>query len=130
MDFYYYSVRYYNKSCLSNSFRVLSMHLNFSSITYYEKIQEINNKLTWDNQVAAEQEENFNLSYATSKVGENKMANEIMDHNLNNREEQSNIKTTTLNNMFGLQDEGMAINSTNTCTIQGLEIFSILYYNY
>ena len=58
------------------------------------------------------------------------MANEIMDHNLNNREEQSNIKTTTLNNMFGLQDEGMAINSTNTCTIQGLEIFSILYYNY
>jgi len=54
MDFYYYSVKYYNKSCLSNSSRVLSMHLNFSPITYYEKIQEINNKLTWDNQVATE----------------------------------------------------------------------------
>ena len=58
------------------------------------------------------------------------MANETIDHNLNNREEQSNIKTTTLNNMFGLQDEGMTIDSTNTCTIQGLEMFSIPYDNY
>jgi len=64
-------------SLSANSSRKSLTHSNCSSITYYKRMEDISNKLSWDKQVKLNK--NFTLSYATPKVGKNKMANETKD---------------------------------------------------
>jgi len=56
------------------------------------------NKLTWDEQADLNEREDFSLSYATPKVGENKPANEATDHTPKDGEQRSNIEVSTQNN--------------------------------
>ena len=82
-----------------NDFRELLIHLNLSFILYYKRMKDIINKLSWNKQVALNEKENFTLSYASPKIGKNKLANKVTYHNPKDREQLSNINITILNNM-------------------------------
>jgi len=69
-----------------NSSRVSSAYSNISSVSYHERMEIPNNKLTWNEEVAISKKENFSLSYVTPKVGEKETANKVIDHNPRNRE--------------------------------------------
>ena len=114
-------------SSSTNSSRVLSAHSDLSSIPYHERMEVQSNKLTWDEQVDLNEREDFSLSYASPKVGENKPANEATDHTPKDGEQRSNIKVSTPNNTPIPQGEGAAINNMNTCTPRYLETTTIPY---
>ena len=100
-------------SLSSNNFRELLIYSNLSSIPYYKRMEDISNKLSWDKQVAFNEKKDFILSYAISKIGENKLANKTTDYNSKEREQCSNIEVTILNNTPIPQDEDMANNNMN-----------------
>jgi len=117
-------------SSSANSSRELSTHSNLSSIPYHKRMEDQSNKLSWDEQVKLNEKEEFTLSYTTLKVGENKLANEAIDHTPKDGKQHSNNEVTILNNMPNLQGGGMASNNMNMCTAQGLEMSSIPYKDY
>ena len=82
-----------------NSSRALSVYSDLSSIPYYKRMEVQSNKLTWDKQVDLNERKDFSLSYATSKVGENKLASKITDYTPKDGEQHSNIKVWILNNI-------------------------------
>jgi len=109
-----------------NSSRVSSAYSNISSVSYHERMEIQNNKLTCD-EIAISEKENFSLSYATPKVGEKETANKVIDHNPRNRECHVNNKVSTLNNMCNPQGEGTDFNNPNTSMLRGIETSSIPY---
>jgi len=111
-------------SLSSNNFRELLIYSDLSSILYYKRIEDISNKLSWDNQVVFNEKKDFILLYAISKIGENKLANKTTDHNSKEREQCS------LNNTPIPQDEDMANNNMNIYIPQDLKTSSILYKNH
>ena len=52
----------------TNSSRESLTHSNYSSISYHKRIEDISNKLSWDEQVELNKRENFTLSYTISKI--------------------------------------------------------------
>ena len=104
----------------SNSFRASFIYSNLFFVTYHIKIEDINNKLTWGKQVVTEEKKDFTLSYATSKVGKNNLANKATDYNSRDKEKYSNIEVTILNNTLISQGEDMAITNINIYITQGL----------
>jgi len=80
--------------------------------------------------VVLNKKENFTLSYASSKVEENKLANKATDYNLKDREQLSNTKVTTLNNIPILQGKSVGNNNLNMHTPQEPKMSFISYKNY
>jgi len=110
-----------------NNSKALSIHSNVSSILYHKRMKIQSLKLTWDKQVEISKKENFSLSYATSKVGEEKMADEIIDHNSEHGEKHDINKAATSNNTVNPQGVDKAINNSNICMPQDIETTLIPY---
>ena len=83
------------------------MHSNISSIGYAEQIQNLANNTTWADQVEISKFQGFALSYATSKVRENNIAN----------------KVTVKDSIPELYN----MDANNICNLQSLEFSAIPY---
>ena len=114
-------------SSSTDSSRALSVHSDLSSIPYHKRVKVQSNKLTWDKQVDLNERKDFSLSYATPKVGENKLANKITDHTPKNGEQHSNIEVLIPNNIPIPQGEGATINNINMYTSRDLKTTIIPY---
>ena len=62
----------------ANNSREFLVHLSISSIVYADRVQALNNSLSWADQVKNSESQEIILSYANPEVKENNQANEAI----------------------------------------------------